>query len=152
MSSMLQSHIYFVACAGVHNFVAHCYIVACNCAARASVDDCIACYNVAQCYYNIASTGVDKPSLHWLFSHGHWSAIPAVAELFYCEIRRTLQPSQVIAPKWNPDDGALHTLHDIDLKSTFSFLSSSQPVKHNDITFEPLTTMWCNEFINKLLN
>jgi len=42
----------------------------------------------------------------------------------------TLHPSQVIAPKWKPDDGALHTLHDIDLKSTLSFLSSSQPV-HN---------------------
>ena len=43
----------------------------------------------------------------------------------------TLQPSQVMAPKWNPDDGALHTLHDIDLKSTFSFLSSSQPAQND---------------------
>ena len=47
-----------------------------------------------------------------------------------CSYIPTLQPSQVIAPKWNPDDGALHTLHEIDLKSTLSFLSSSQPEVH----------------------
>ena len=37
-----------------------------------------------------------------------------------------MQPSQVKAPKWKPEDGALHTLQGIS--PTFSFLTSL-PVK-----------------------
>ncbi len=39
----------------------------------------------------------------------------------------TLQPSHVIAPKWNPDDGASHILQGMLGKSTFNSLSSSRP-------------------------
>ena len=48
----------------------------------------------------------------------------------------TLHPSHVIAPKWNPDDGALQTLQAIDRKSIFSFLSSSRPSKEDINLFE----------------
>lgn len=46
--------------------------------------------------------------------------------------KTTLQPSQVKAPKWKPEDGALHTLQGIS--PTFSFLTSL-PVKEKKITF-----------------
>jgi len=34
------------------------------------------------------------------------------------KLKLTLQPSQVIAPKWTPDDGALQTAHGKALKSS----------------------------------
>jgi hypothetical protein len=33
------------------------------------------------------------------------------ARSFILRLKNPLQPSQVIAPKWTPDDGALQTLH-----------------------------------------